>query len=132
MNLESKATHTSDIEAKIHYLKTGFDKRTCNPDSKKIVRDWVIEISKMVHLGSLVFNKFLLRCLETNTPLPDFSSLTKCQTLFRQCFTILAPSNHTLRVEIHPKLLEVVNEFRNKHKLPNLPRLAGDKSLINY
>jgi len=45
----------------------------------------VLQISRAVNRGSLVFNRMLLHCLETRTPLPSLSS----QALYQQCLNIV-------------------------------------------
>ncbi len=65
-----------------HVIKCCLKKRLKEPFLEEI-RRWVLNTSKIIHRGSLIFNQFLLHCLDDNIDLPKFDL-----AFFTQCFKI--------------------------------------------
>ena len=58
---------------------------------KQELQNRILNTAKIVHRGSLIFNRLLLHCFTTNITLPDLNDLT----LYRQCFVSGIEQNKT-------------------------------------
>ena len=65
-------------------VKCCLSSRILNTLVKDEIQKRVLQTSKIVHRGSLLFNRLLLHCLQTGSELPPIDDLT----FFRQCFTM--------------------------------------------
>ena len=88
-----------------------------------IIKRWVDHVSKISHRGSLLFNHYLVWCMENNLPLPDLED----QTLYQQCFTM---GMCTTRKKIG-NLLEFYEQVKSLYSPPS-ERLIGDTQAILF
>ena len=119
----------------IFFIKTGFQGKIKVSALENIIRNYVSSISQIAHLGSLVFNKFLSRILETQNSLLseiDFSSYQKCQNLLGYTFKILTEGSHKMSEDIPPLLKEIAQEFTSTFHIPKLQRIPNDSQIIKY
>ena len=108
-------------------VKCCLQKFAKNKELLPIIDKWVINLSKIVHRGSLIINHFLLYYLENNLDslIPNLND----QNFFYQAFTIgLNGSTYC------PTMNKGLKDFYTKHEhlYPKLERINGDKQAIKY
>ena len=83
---------------------------------------WVINCSKVINRGSLVFNWLLLYCLNNNIELPDLND----QTLYNQCYNI--------GIGKPQKIITQIQSFWNKYSscFPKIDKIDGDIQVYGY
>ena len=86
------------------------------------IQSWVRTTSKIANKGSLVFNRWLLHCLQHEIPLPDLTD----QMTYLQCFTIGIAK---LR-----KPNDVLQQVWDTHfrSFPSISRCKGDSQAYAY
>src|SRR5581483_1119811 len=65
-------------------IKCSLNKRLLNKSFLSEINNWVLNTSKVINKGSLVFNQLLLHCCSNNILFPDLTD----QNLYIQCFNI--------------------------------------------
>ena len=83
---------------------------------------WVINSSKIMNKGSLVFNLLLSFCINNNYQLPDL----KDQTLYSQCYNIGIGNTNKHIWQLHL--------FWNKYStyFPKIDKISGDMQVYSY
>jgi hypothetical protein len=105
-------------------VKCCLSSRILNAEVKEEIQNRVLQTSKIVHRGSLLFNRLLLHCLQTNSELPPLDD----QTFFRQCFTMgieLAKTRSKF-----PPLQDLYSTAF--HSFPRPERCSGDSNTLVY
>ena len=125
-----------DVSAR-RIRKKGFDEKVVKGSlqkllSLKVIRDEiqarVFAISQATQKASLIFNRFLIHCLENRIPLPDFSNSKENpdKNLFIHCFTI----GETKLTTLNKVLGQVWDTFFQEY--PRIRRYAGDADANSY
>ena len=108
-------------------VKCCLQKYIKNKQLLPVIDKWVINLSKIVHRGSLIINHFLLYHLENNLDslIPNLNN----QNFFYQAFTIGLNGSSDC-----PKGIKIFKDFYNKyeHLYPKLDRTNGDTQAIRY
>ena len=136
-NLPNTPEETEDAEEKSKYLfttvKCGLQRTIKNKDVIHIIADWVHKVSHIAQVGSLVFNKYLLRCLEKQATLPNFTNWKTCSSKMLDVFVIMTKStqNRKDKTNYDPNLKDVQKEFLAAN-IPLLQRAKYDQQLIIY
>ena len=105
-------------------VKCCLSSRILNTLVKDEIQKRVLQTSKIVHRGSLLFNRLLLHCLQTGSELPPIDDLT----FFRQCFTMGIELAKT-RSKFTP-LQDLYKSLFGSFPLP--VRCSGDSNTLVY
>jgi len=112
-----------------YVIKTSLSGKLCNTQEiRERINDLILNTSKIINLGSLVFNRLLLHYLNEGIELPDFN-----QTLYDQCFTIGTKTiNETSWNKKNPILLKLWNDIFKEKFEDKVSRIQGDGQIISY
>ena len=120
-------------EKKVSWIKSGFENKIKNKELSLLLRKYVCSISKIAHIGSIIFNRFLFKILthEPNLLLSNDINfnVSFAPSLISHCFRILTDSGNSLQ-DVDPCLQDIAKEMIEVFKFSKLERFIYDNHII--